>query len=158
MREKISKNAKIAQGAVVYGDVQIEDGASIWYHAVLRADSGSIVIGKDSNIQDCCVVHQNIGEKTVVGEGVTVGHGAILHGCTIGDHSLIGMGSIILDGAMIGRHCIIGAGSLVTGGKVIPDGSLAFGNPARVIRELTKEEIKGIYKAMEEYVKVRENL
>lgn len=154
----IVQDVKIAQDAVIYGDVTIEEGASIWYHTVLRADSGSIVVGKNTNIQDGCIIHQNEGGMTRIGEGVTVGHGAILHGCTVQDHSLIGMGSIVLDGAVIGKHCIIGAGSLVTGGKVIPDGSLAFGNPAKVIRELKQEEIESIYHSMEEYIKNRENI
>ena len=158
MEPKIHKDVKIAQGAIVCGNVEIQEGTSIWYHAVLRGDAGTIKIGKDTNIQDGAIIHQREGEETVLGNGVTVGHGAILHGCQIGDYSLIGMGAIILDQAVIGKHCIIGAGSLVTGKKVIPDGSLVFGNPAKIIRSLTEEEIKGNYHSVEEYAQFRQTL
>ena len=157
-KPKIHTDVKIAQGAIVCGDVEVQEGVSIWYHAVLRGDVGKIVVGKHTNIQDGAIIHQKKGEKTILGKGVTVGHGAILHGCQIGDYSLVGMGAIILDQAVIGKHCIIGAGSLITGKKVIPDGSLVFGNPAKIIRSLTKEEVESNYHSVEEYKKLRQVL
>lgn len=137
----IDKSVYMARGSVVTGDVTIEEGCGIWYNAVIRGDEDSVVIGKGSNIQDNAVVHVDAGCPVRIGEGVTVGHGAIIHGCTIGDNSLIGMGAIVLNGAVIGRDCIIGAGALVTGGSVIPDGSVAFGNPAKVRKENSPEGI-----------------
>lgn len=137
----ISDQALIASDVVICGDVRIERGCSIWFHTTIRAECSSVTIGADSNIQDNCVVHVDSGCDVSVGERVTVGHGVILHGCTVGDNTLIGMGSIILNGARIGRNCVIGAGSLVTQNMVIPDGSLVFGSPARVVRPLTEQEI-----------------
>ncbi|MEE1313221.1 MAG: gamma carbonic anhydrase family protein [Lachnospiraceae bacterium] len=136
----------IAEDAVVKGDVKIEEEVSIWYHAVVRGASkkehnGTIHIGKRTNIQDGCVLHVDVDTPIEIGEGVTVGHKAMLHGCSIGNDTLIGMGSIILNGAQIGNHCMIGAGSLVTQNTVIPDGYLAFGSPAKPVRPLTEEEI-----------------
>lgn len=136
------KGAYIAQSADVTGNVRLADDVSIWYQAVLRADHDAISIGKGSNIQDGCVLHVDEGYPLRIGEAVTVGHGAILHGCSIGDNSLIGMGAIVLNGASIGKNCIIGAGALVTQGTVIPDGMLALGSPAKVKRPLTSEEIR----------------
>lgn len=135
----IDRSVYLAPGSVVTGDVTIEEGCGIWYNAVIRGDEDSVVIGKGSNIQDNAVVHVDTGHPVRIGEGVTVGHGAILHGCTVGDNSLIGMGAIVLNDAVIGRDCIIGAGALVTGGSIIPDGSVAFGNPARVRKETGPE-------------------
>lgn len=151
-RPNRSRQALLAGDAVVCGDVTLEAGANIWFHAVLRAESAPIFIGRDSNIQDNCVLHVDAGSPLTVGERVTVGHGAILHGCTIGDDSLIGMGAIVLNGARIGRGCIIGAGSLVTQNTVIPDGMLAFGNPAKVRRALTEEELAANRASALEYV------
>ena len=118
--------------------------SSVWYNAVIRADTDRIMIGEATNIQDNCVLHVDAGHPLTVGNGVTVGHSAILHGCTIGDNTLIGMGSIILNDAVIGKDCIIGAGTLVTQKKNIPDGSLVYGNPAKVVRALTEEEMEQI--------------
>lgn len=146
-----NKNIYIAEDADVVGMVEIGEGSSIWYQAVVRADEDSITIGKRSNIQDGCVLHTDAGRPLMIGDRVTVGHRAILHGCQIGDESLIGMGAIVLNGAEIGKHCIIGAGALVTQGMQIPDGSLAFGSPAKVIRPLTEEEKAGVLAAAEEY-------
>lgn len=136
----IDPEAFIAEGAVVRGDVRIERNASIWYNAVLRGDVDSIAVGEGSNIQDGCVVHVDRGCPVRIGRNVTVGHGATVHGCTIGDGTLIGMGAIILNGAVIGEGCIVGAGALVTQGKHIPAGTLVVGSPARTVRAVTPEE------------------
>lgn len=140
----IHPNAYIAPNATVVGDVHIGAGSSVFFGSVLRGDREPITIGEDTNIQDNCVLHQEYGCPTTVGSRVTVGHGAILHGCTIGDETLIGMGAIVLNGAKIGRHCLIGAGALVTQNMVIPDGSLAFGSPAKIRGTLTDEAIEEI--------------
>lgn len=132
----------VAEGARVVGNVSLENHVSIWYNAVLRGDTDSITIGEGSNIQDNATVHTYSGFPTVVGKNVTVGHNAVLHGCTVGDNSLIGMGAIVLNGAVIGKNCTVGAGALVTGGTVIPDGSMVVGMPAKVKRELTEKEIE----------------
>ena len=126
----------IAPGAVVVGDVELQEDVSIWYGAVLRGDSGRITVGKGSNIQDNCVIH----EETRIGEYCTLGHGAIVHGCRIGDNCLIGMGAIVLDGAVLGDGCMVGAGALVTGKTNAPAGSVLLGSPAKVVRERTPEE------------------
>ena len=142
----------LAQNAVVVGDVSLGENVSIWHGAVLRGDSGAIVVGDNSNIQDNCVLH----EKITIGKGVSVGHGAILHGCTIGDDCVIGMGAIILDGAVIGDRCLVGAGALVTGKMNAPAGSLILGNPAKVVKELSAEQIDYIHKDAENYVRLAE--
>ena len=129
----------ICEGAMVSGDVTLGRGVNIWYNAVLRGDEGAITVGDDTNIQDCAVLH----EETVVGKGCTIGHGAIVHGCTVGDNTLIGMGAIVLNGAKIGNNCIVGAGALVTGKMDAPDGSMILGNPAKVVKTLTPEQIEG---------------
>ena len=144
----------IAEGAVVKGQVTFGNGASIWYNATVRGDSEPIEIGSNSNIQDNAVVHVDLTHKVVIGDNVTIGHGAIIHGCTIGDNTLIGMGAIILNGAVIGKNCIIGAGALITQGTNIPDGSLAFGNPAKVIRPLTDDEIAENSRNANHYVEI----
>ena len=128
-------------GAVIVGDVKVGENCSIWYNAVIRADEDAIVIGDESNVQDNAVLHVTTGLPLTIGKGVTVGHGAILHSCTVGDNSLIGMGATVLDGAVIGRDCIVAAGAVVTPRTVIPDGSMVMGAPAKVKRELTAEEI-----------------
>ncbi|HIW59445.1 MAG TPA: gamma carbonic anhydrase family protein [Candidatus Anaerobutyricum avicola] len=138
----IQGNAWVAEGAVVIGNVTVGDESSVWYNAVIRGDMAPVVIGCGSNVQDGVVVHTDKDFPCKVGNSVTVGHNAILHGCTIGHNTVIGMGSIVMNGAKIGEDCIIGAGSLVTEGTEIPDGMLAFGSPARVIRPLTEEEKK----------------
>lgn len=138
---RISERARIAPNAVICGNVEVEAEASVWYHTTIRSESAPIRIGAGSNIQDNCVLHVDEEFGVTVEPNVTVGHGVILHGCFVGENSLIGMGSIILNGAHIGRNCIIGAGSLVTQGTVIPDGMMAFGNPAKVRRAVTEEEI-----------------
>lgn len=150
------KKLFIAQGAVICGDVTMGNNVSIWYNAVLRGDMAPITIGDNSNVQECSVLHVSENMPLVIGEGVTVGHGAILHSCQIGDNSLIGMGAIVLDGAKIGKNCIIGAGALVTGGTEIPDGSLVIGSPAKVRREMTEAEIEANRQNAKEYVHLME--
>jgi carbonic anhydrase/acetyltransferase-like protein (isoleucine patch superfamily) len=138
---KIDEAAFIAQNATVAGNVTVERGGSVYFGAVIRTESEPIVVGEESNIQDNCVLHADPGFPVTVGRGCTVGHGAILHGCTVGDNTLIGMGAIVLNGAKIGKDCLVGAGALVTQGAVIPDGSLVLGSPAGVKRALTPAEI-----------------
>ena len=141
----------IAEGAKVIGDVQIGEDSSIWYNAVIRGDSNPTVIGENTNVQDNAVLHTSHGHALTIGDNVTIGHGAIVHGCTVGNNVLIGMGAIVLDGAVIEDNCIIGAGALVTQNKVIPMGSLALGNPAKVVRELKEEEKASIMRNADEY-------
>lgn len=151
------KNVFIATGAAVRGDVTLGDDVGIWYNAVLRADLNTITVGNRSNIQDNCVVHPGGSAPVVIGNNVTVGHAAIVHGAVIGDNTLIGMGSIIMNGAKIGANCLIGAGSLVLSGTVIPDGFVAFGRPAQVVRPCTETEISNLSRASDFYVQNREN-
>ena len=133
---KIAKDVFIAPGSFVVGNVEIASGASIWFGAIIRGDNEPMIIGEGSNIQDNCVLHSDPGFPLSIGRNCTIGHSAIVHGCSIGDGSLIGMSATILNGAKIGRGCLIGAGALVTEGKVIPDGSLVMGSPGKVVREL----------------------
>ena len=142
MNPDVPSSSYVAPTAAVIGDVHLGDQASVWFNAVIRGDTGPLQIGAASNIQDNSVVHTDEGIAFIIGEGVTIGHSCVLHGCIIGDNSLIGMGSTILNQANIGRNCIIGANSLVTQGTIIPDHSLALGSPCKVIRQLTDEEIE----------------
>lgn len=151
------KNIFIAKSADVLGDVRIGDHTSIWYQAVLRGDMESITIGDRSNVQDCAVVHVDTNYPVKIGNGVTIGHGAIIHGCTIGNNVLIGMGAIILNGAVIGDNCIIGAGTLVTQNKVIPPDSMVIGSPGKVVRKVTDTEVDGIIENAREYMKCMNN-
>ncbi|MDT2525225.1 gamma carbonic anhydrase family protein [Enterococcus raffinosus] len=132
----------IAQSADVYGDVILDEGSTIWFQSVLRGDSNKISIGRMSNVQDGTIVHVDHDAPTVIEDYVTIGHACIIHGCTIRSGALVGMGATVLNHAEIGENSLIGAGSLVTEGTIIPKNSLAFGSPARVIRQLTSEEIK----------------
>ena len=150
-KPKIGKTVYIARGAVVVGDVTLGDHSSIWYNAVLRGDINRIVVGEYTNIQDNAVLHLENDLPCIVGAYVTVGHSAIVHACTVGDESLIGMGSVILDGAVIGRQCLIGAKALVTMGTQIPDGSLVLGAPARIVRPLTDGERGKLRTSAEKY-------
>lgn len=143
--------AWIAGNATVIGRVFLGRGASIWFGAVIRADDDQISIGEGSNIQDNCVLHVDPGRPLSVGRGCTIGHRAILHGCEIGDNTLVGMGATILNGARVGRNCLIGAGALVTEGKTISDGTLVMGMPGKVVRELDAGEIRGLTTAAEQY-------
>ena len=126
----------VAESAQVIGQVVLEERAGIWFGAVLRGDNEPIIVGEGSNVQENSVLHTDMGFPLTIGKGCTIGHSAILHGCTIGDNSLVGMGATVLNGARIGANCLIGAGALVTEGKVIPDNSLVVGSPARVVKTL----------------------
>ena len=141
----------VAPNANIIGNVRILPGASIWFGATLRGDNALIQVGIGSNVQENSVLHTDIGFPLIIGTNCTIGHQAMLHGCTIGDQSLIGMGSTILNGAKIGRNCLIGAGTLVTEGKVIPDNSLVVGAPGKVARVLNKTEIRGLLKSAHSY-------
>jgi carbonic anhydrase/acetyltransferase-like protein (isoleucine patch superfamily) len=138
----------IAPNATVVGEVELQNNVNIWYGAVLRGDNGKITVGEGTNIQDNAVVH----EATAIGKFCTVGHSAIIHGCTIADHCLIGMGAIVLSGAVIGENCMVGAGALVTGKMNAPAGSLILGNPAKVVRPLTEEELANMAQNAQDYV------
>ena len=142
----------IAPGAIVLGDVTLGEDVGIWYHATVRGDRAPIVIGSRSNVQDNAVVHVDANYPVTIGQNVTIGHGAIIHGCEIGDNSLIGMGAIVMNGARIGKNCIVGAGALVTQGTIVPDNSLILGNPAKIKREVTPEEIASSLRNAEVYV------
>ena len=151
---KISEDAKIARQSVVIGDVTIGRDSCVLHYAVIRGDDAPIVIGEESNVQENCTIHVSRNMPVHIGNNVTVGHNAVLHGCMIGDRTLIGMGAVVLDGARIGKDCIIGAGSLVTKNTVIPDGSLVMGSPAKIKRNLTWEEKLGNLENSKEYVSV----
>lgn len=146
----MEKTVYLAPDAVVTGDVVLGDRVNIWYGAVLRGDSGTITVGEGTNIQDRCILH----EKTTLGKNCTVGHGAIVHGCTIGDNTLVGMGALVLGGAVIGKNCIIGAGALVTGKTNAPDGSVLLGSPAKVVKEVTPEQVAENLHSAEHYVEL----
>ncbi|EJO5348783.1 gamma carbonic anhydrase family protein [Clostridium botulinum] len=157
-KPEIDNKAFVAKSADLIGDVVLDENSTVLFGAVLRGDINSIYVGKGSNIQDNCVLHVDIENKNIhIGEKVTVGHGAILHGCKIDDNCLIGMGSIILNGAEIGANTIIGAGSLVTSNKKIPSGVLCMGSPAKIIRELTKEEIASITESAQDYINLNKD-
>ncbi len=148
----VAESAWVAESAQVIGRVTLEEDVSIWFNAVLRGDSENLHIGRGSNIQDGSVLHADHGFPLVLGEGVTVGHQVMLHGCTVGDHSLIGIGAVVLNGARIGKRCLVGAGSLVTEGKEFPEGSLIMGSPAKAVRMLTPEQIAGLEASATHYI------
>ncbi|MDR6758566.1 carbonic anhydrase/acetyltransferase-like protein (isoleucine patch superfamily) [Mycoplana sp. BE70] len=143
----------IAPDAQVIGKVVIGEDVGIWFGATLRGDNEPITLGARTNIQENTVIHTDPGKPVTIGEGCTIGHGAIIHGCTIGDNSLIGMGATVLNGAVIGNNCLVGAGALVTEGKVFPDNSLIVGSPARVVRTLDEAAIEGLKTSAESYVR-----
>jgi carbonic anhydrase/acetyltransferase-like protein (isoleucine patch superfamily) len=151
-RPDIHDDAWVAPDARVIGRVRLKAGASVWFQSVLRGDNEWIEIGEGSNVQDGTVMHTDMGYPLTVGDRVTIGHKVMLHGCTVGADSLIGIGSIILNGAHIGSHTVVGANSLVTEGKEFPDGVLVLGAPAKVVRELSEEEIAMIGHSAEHYV------
>jgi carbonic anhydrase/acetyltransferase-like protein (isoleucine patch superfamily) len=150
----IDNTCFIAENATVVGDVTIEENTNIWYSVAIRSDMDITTIGRNTNIQENSTVHNDFGISTTIGDNVTVGHNCIIHGCSVGNNVLVGMGSIILNGAEIGDNTIIGAGSLVTQNKKIPSGVLCMGSPAKVVRELTEEEIKSIKSSAEHYVEL----
>ena len=141
----------VAPNATIIGDVTLEKSTGIWFNAVLRGDVENIFIGEGSNVQDGSVLHTDTGCPLKVGKDVTIGHMVMLHGCTIGDNSLIGIGAVILNNAKIGKNCIIGAKALITENKVIPDNSLVVGSPGNVVREVTNEEKKSIIENTKHY-------
>jgi carbonic anhydrase/acetyltransferase-like protein (isoleucine patch superfamily) len=149
---QVDASAWVAESAEVMGHVHIGADASVWFGCVLRGDTESMTIGEGSNVQDLSVLHADRGMPLTVGRHVTVGHKVMLHGCTIGDESLIGIGAVVLNGARIGRHCLVGAGALVTEGKQFPDGSMIVGAPARVVRQLTPEQIDGLRLSAQHYI------
>ena len=142
----------IAESAAVIGTVRLKRDASVWYGASLRGDNEWVEIGERSNIQENCILHTDIGFPLTVGAGCTIGHSVILHGCTIADDSLIGMGAIVLNGVKIGRHCLVGAGAVVTEGKVFPDNSLIVGAPARAVRPVDDKILQLIAESADFYV------
>lgn len=141
---RLAASAWVADNAQVMGDVVIGERASVWFGTTVRGDTDTITIGAGSNVQDGSVLHADDGVPLTIGENVTVGHQVMLHGCSIGDGSLIGIGAIVLNGARIGKSCLVGAGSLVTEGKEFPDGSMILGSPARVVKSLGPEQIEGL--------------
>ena len=149
---QIDPSAWVADSAHVMGAITLEANTSVWFGAVLRGDTETIHIGEGSNVQDLAVIHADNGLPVVVGKNVTVGHQVMLHGCTIGDESLIGIAAVVLNGAKIGKNCLVGAGSLVTEGKEFPDGSMIMGSPAKVVRELTAEQIQGLRNSAKHYI------
>jgi carbonic anhydrase/acetyltransferase-like protein (isoleucine patch superfamily) len=150
---RCSSTAYVAPSAAVIGDVVLEDQASVWFNAVIRGDNDRITIGARSNVQDGAVLHTDDGLALTLGEDVTVGHLVMLHGCSVGDSTLVGIKSVIMNRARIGRHCIIGANSLITEGKEIPDRSLVMGAPGKIIRQVTDEEIAMIQWNADNYVR-----
>jgi carbonic anhydrase/acetyltransferase-like protein (isoleucine patch superfamily) len=149
---ELAEGAWVADSAQVMGAVSLGVNASVWFVTVIRGDTETIHIGEGSNIQDCSVLHADVGKPLTVGKHVTVGHQVMLHGCTIGDETLIGIGAVVLNGAKIGKNCLVGAGSLVTEGKEFPDGSMIMGSPAKVVRELTPEQIQGLRMSAKHYI------
>lgn len=147
------RDVYIAPGSHVIGSVELGDNSSVWFNVVIRGDCDTISIGTDSNVQDGSVLHTDEGIPLRIGKGVTIGHKVMLHGCEIGDYSLIGINSVILNGAKIGAHCVIGANSLVTENMQIPDGSLVMGSPAKVIKALPVESKSMLKKSAQHYVK-----
>jgi hypothetical protein len=149
---QIAESAWVADSAQVMGEVEMAADSSAWFCSVLRGDSAKITIGEGSNVQDGCVLHADVGLPLTLGKHVTVGHMVQLHGCTVGDGSLIGIGAIVLNGVKIGKNCLVGAGSLVTEGKEFPDGSMILGSPAKVVRQLTPEQMEGLRRSAQHYV------
>ena len=153
----IAPTAKVFDSAVIGGDVTIEDNVNIWFNVSIRGDMAPVRIGENTNIQDNAVIHTNNDLPTSIGKNVTVGHGAIIHACTVEDECLIGMGSILLDGCVIGKGALIGAGALVPPGKTVPPYSLVIGNPMRIVRTLTDQEIEANRKNKQFYIQLMDN-
>ena len=153
---RIAASAWVADSAEVIGQVELGEEASVWYGTVIRGDNDRISLGRRSNVQENSVLHADFGWPLLIGDNVTVGHQVMLHGCTIGDGSLIGIQAIVLNGARIGRHCLVGAGALVPEGKEFPDGVLIVGSPAKVVRELTPEQIERLKGAAAHYASLQQ--
>ena len=151
-RVQMADDAWIADTAAVIGKVTLEAGANVWFGAVIRGDVERITVGEHSNVQDGAVMHADIGVPLTLGKGITVGHNAMLHGCTVGDYSLIGINAVVLNGAKIGKHCIIGPNSLIPEGKEIPDGSLVMGSPGKVVKTLNDQQKKMLELSAAHYV------
>ena len=151
-RVQVKGDFFVAENASVIGNVTLKANTSVWFSAVIRGDIEPIIIGEGSNVQDCAVLHTDAGYPLTVGEKCTIGHQAMLHGCTIDDNSLIGINAVILNGARIGKNCIVGASALITEGKEIPDGSLVVGSPGKVVRQLSQEQIQTITDNANRYV------
>ena len=156
-KPKVHPTAFVHETAEVIGKVTLEKDASVWPYAVLRGDVDEIVIGEGTNIQDNTVIHANSGKPTIMGKRISVGHSVVLHGCTVSDDCIIGMGSIVLDGAVVEEECIVGAGAVVSPGTKIPKGSMALGIPARVARPLAPEDIEHIKWNAREYLKLSDS-
>ena len=152
VRPELDPESWVADSAAVLGRVILNKGASVWFGATLRGDNDPITIGENSNIQDGAVLHTDLGVPLTIGRHVTVGHMVMMHGCEVGDNSLIGIGSIILNNAKIGKNCLIGANTLITEGKVIPDGSMVMGAPGKVIREVSEQQLQGMLAGSHHYV------
>ncbi|MFB9232334.1 gamma carbonic anhydrase family protein [Pseudohalocynthiibacter aestuariivivens] len=148
---ELDDDSWVAPDANLIGHVRLDAGASVWFGSTLRGDNELIHVGEGSNIQENSVLHTDIGYPLTIGKNCTIGHKAMLHGCTIGEQSLIGMGAMVLNGARVGRNCLIGAGALITEGKEIPDGSLVMGAPGRVVRALDEEAIAGLLASAQGY-------
>jgi carbonic anhydrase/acetyltransferase-like protein (isoleucine patch superfamily) len=148
---QVHPSAYVADSAQVIGAVTLAENTSVWFGAVLRGDTETMTVGKGSNIQDLSVLHADAGCPLTIGENVTVGHQVMLHGCTIGDGSLIGIGAVVLNKARIGKHCLVGAGALVTEGKEFPDGSMILGSPAKAVKQLTPEQIAALQQSAQHY-------
>lgn len=149
---RLAETAWVADSAQVIGNVELAEGASVWFGTIVRGDSDLIRIGRGSNVQDASVLHTDEGIPLTLGENVSIGHQVMLHGCTVGDGSLIGIGAVVLNRAKIGKNCLVGAGALVTEGKEFPDGSMILGSPARVVKQLTPEQIAGLQGIARHYI------
>lgn len=156
IQPKVGRNVFVAPGSHIVGRVELADGVSIWFNCTLRGDLEPIIVGRDTNIQDGCVLHTDAGYPCVIGEEVTVGHSAIVHGARVGNGALIGMGAVVLTGAVIGEGAIVGAGAVVPEGMEIPAGKLALGVPARVIRDVKPEEVKRVQEGVRHYAANRD--
>ncbi|WP_286690053.1 MULTISPECIES: gamma carbonic anhydrase family protein [unclassified Aeromicrobium] len=155
-RPRVAETAFVAPNATLVGSVLLEEGASVWYGAVLRADNEPITVGPRSNVQDGCAFHVDRGHPVVLGEGVSVGHNAVVHGATVEDHCLVGMGAVVMNGAVIGSESLVAAGALVTAGMQVPPRSLVAGVPAKVRRELSDAEVEGLHRNARIYEEHRE--
>ena len=154
IQPQIHESSFIAPGAQIAGNVELKENTGIWHNAVLRGDMAKITVGARSNVQDNCTLHCDRDKPLRIGDNVTIGHNAVLHSCTVGDGSIVGMGAIVLNDAVIGKGCMIAAGAVVTPRTVIPDGSMVMGSPAKIKREMTPEERRGMLENADEYVKL----